>query len=336
VSITTDVLLDELKGLRRGRAVYAPDISERVGDRLREVCGIDRSDPPGVIREKLTSRLGDLAGTLPDELRVATAAALAIHPKARHLLLQDRLRWLAEQMSRDGRTARRRVDEGFARLAEAAAGPRRTTRMLPDGSGPGWYVARFEAVLRMDLEVPVTHERRTVVAEWDGVVEIGLGLTLPREHGDFSDPELLVDVDFGGTLVRRHRAADDVFHWILALPEPLRAGETHEYGVTFSLPPGRPMRPHYVFTPARRCDEFDLRVRYGESAPSVIRRVEDCFHRELDGPIGPGLPLAPDSAGEVRATFSDLVVGFGYGIRWTLYDGVLSRSGPAGRWDSRG
>jgi hypothetical protein len=318
MTMSSDVLLDELKGLRRGRAVYSSDISERVGDRLREVCGIDRSDPPGVVREKLASRLGDLAGTLPDELRVATAVALAIHPNARHLLLQDRLRWLAEQLCRDGRTARRRVDEGFARLAEVAAGSNRPARLLPDGSGPGWYVSRLHAVFRPDLSRPVAHERRTVVAEWDGVREVGLGVTLPSEHGDFGTPELLVDVDFGGTLVRRQRVSDCRFQCILALPAPLRAGEAHEYGVTMSLPPQQPIRPHYVVTPARRCDEFELRVRFDRSTPpAAVRRVEDAFHRELDDPIGPGEVLAPDGAGEVRARFSDLVVGFGYGVRWS-------------------
>jgi hypothetical protein len=318
MSTSTDVLLDELKGLRRGRAVYSPDISQRVGDRLREVCGIDPSDPPGVVREKLTAKLGDLAGALPDELRVATAAALAIHPKARHLLLQDRLRWLADQLCRDGRTARRRVDEGFARLAEVAAVVSRPVRTLPDGSGPGWYTSRLEAVFRLDLGRPLAHERRTVVAEWDGVTEIGLGVTLPREHGDFGVSELMVEVDFGGTLVRRHRASDSRLECIVALPTPLRAGRAHEYGVTIRPPLDQPTRPHYVFTPARRCDEFDLRVRFDHARPPMaVRRVENSFHRELDEPIGSGEVLRPDGAGEVRVGFSDLFVGFGYGVRWT-------------------
>lgn len=318
MATSADVLLDELKRLRRGRAVYSPDIAERVGDQLREVCSIERSDPPGVVRDKLSSKLGNLAGTLPDELRVAAVAALAIHPKARHLLLQDRLRWLADHIARDGRTARRRVDESFARLAEAATGPDRPTRVLPDGSGPGWYVSRLEAVYRLDLSLPVAHERRTVVAEWDGIAEIGLGVTLPREHGDLGVPELAVDVDFGGTLVHRHRLSNSRFQCVLALPRPLRAGERHEYGVTIGVPADQRLRPHYVFTPARRCDELDLRVRFAhDRPPSIVRRVDNSFHRELDDPIGSGEPMAPDSAGEVRAVFSDLFVGFGYGVRWS-------------------
>jgi hypothetical protein len=317
MSTSTELLLDELKGLRRGRAVYAPDIAQRVGDGLREVCGIGYSDPPGMVREKLTARLGDLAGALPDELRVAAAAALAIDPRARHLLLQDRLRWLAEQLSRDGRTARRRVDEGFARLAEVAVGVNRPVRTLPDGSGPGWYLSRLEAVFRLDLGRPEAHERRTVVAEWDGIAEIGLGVTLPREHGDFGASQLQVEVDFGGTLVRRHRASDTRLECVVALPTPLRGGETHEYGVTIRPAADRPTRPHYVFTPARRCDEFDLRVRFDHRAvPATVQRVENSFHRELDEPMGPGPALVPDGAGEVRAAFSGPCVGFGYGLRW--------------------
>ena len=318
MSFSTDVLLGELKGLRRGRAVYSPDISARVGERLRELCGIDRSDPPGIVRQKLTSKLDDLARTLPDELRIATAAALAIHPKARHLLLQDRLSWLADQLCRDRRTARRRVDEGFARLAEAAVGVGRSTVVLPDGSGPGWYAARVEALFRMDLPRPKSHERRTVVAERDGVDQVGLGVTLPREHGDLGACELLVEVDFGGTLIARHRPTDSRLQWILALPASLGAGQTHEYGVTFHLP-AQPVRPHYVFTPARRCDEFDLRIRFDESRPpEKVWRLESTFHRDLDDPAGVGEPLVPDSAGEVRAVFSNLFVGYGYGMRWSI------------------
>lgn len=318
MSTSTDVLLDELKGLRRGRAVYSSDISERVGDHLREVCGIDHSDPPNVVREKLASRLGDLAGALPDELRVATAAALAIHPHARHLLLQDRLRWLADELSRDGRTARRRVDEGFARLAEVAAGVHRPVRTLPDGSGPGWYLGRLEAVFRLDMHRPVAHERRTVVAEWDGITEIGLGISLPREHGDFGVSALEVEVDFGGTLVRRHRSSDSRLQCVVALPTALPAGAVHEFGVSIRPAAGSPTLPHYVFTPARRCDELDLRVRFDpDRLPAVVQRVEGTFHRELDEPIGPGAPLVPDRAAEVRVAFADLCVGFGYGVRWS-------------------
>lgn len=318
MATSTETLLDELKGLRRGRAIYSPDVSDRVGDRLREVCGIDRSDLPGVVRDKLARKLGDLAGTLPDELGVATAAALAIHPKARHLLLQDRLRWLAEHLCRDGRTARRRVDEGFARLAEAAARAERPVRVLPDGAGPGWHVSRLEAVLRLDLPRPLAHERRTVVAERDGIAEIGLGVTLPREHGDLGTPEVTVDVDFGGTLIRRHRLSDSRFQCVLALPAPLLTGQAHEFGVTIGVPDNQALRPHYVFTPARRCDEFDLRVRFDRSRlPATVRRVEHSFHRELDDPAQFGEVLTPDGAGEVRGVFSDLVVGFGYGLRWT-------------------
>ena len=315
--MSTDVLLAELKGLRRGRAVYSPDVCDRIGERLREVCAIDRSDPPAVVRQKLTCRLGDLAKTLPDELRVATVAALAIHPHARHLLLQDRLSWLAEQLSRDGRTARRRVDEGFARLAEAAAGTGHRRRVLPDGSQAGWFTASFEAVLHLDRVSPEARERRTVVAEEDGIADICLGVSLPREHGDLGRHDLLVDVDFGGSLQARQRPTDSRFQWSLALPAALRAGERHDYGVTYRLPPGQPMRSHYVFTPARRCDRFDLRIRFGDVPPAGVRRLDGVFYRDLDERAEMGEPLRADRTGEVRTVFTDLCVGFGYGVRWS-------------------
>lgn len=320
--ISPEQLLVELKGLRRGRGVYSSDVTTRAGAQLRELCRIGSSDPPAVVRQKLSDRLTGLAGTLPDELRVAALVALAIHPQARQLLLQDRLDWFAEHLARDGRTARRRVDEGLARLADSAIGVPAPAEVLPDGSVGGWYVGRFDSVVRMDRPRPESRERRVVVAERAGISEINLAMTLPREHGDLAgDVALDVDVDFGGSLLRGGPVTGSRLEWVLALPAPLQVGQDHEYGVTFRMPEGRAMRPHYVFTPARRCDVFDLRIRFDPArAPEKVWRVERAFHRDLDDgpPVGAVVPI--DSAGEVHAVFTNLHVGFGYGLRWNPPD----------------
>jgi hypothetical protein len=88
----------------------------------------------------------------------AAAACLRPDPKARHLLLQDRLRWLADQLFRDGRTAPRRVDEGFLRLAEVAAVVSRPVRTPIRGSrASSPYRRRCEPAGRTSTASPSDH-----------------------------------------------------------------------------------------------------------------------------------------------------------------------------------
>ena len=248
--MSSDVLLDELKGLRRGRCGRRSDISERVGDRLREVCGIDRSDPPGVVREKLASRLGDLAGTLPDELRVATAVALAIHPNARHLLLQDRLRWLAEQLAGTGVP----LDGGWTRASPG------WPRSPPGATGrPGCCpTVRVRAGTSPGC---TPSSGRTCPDRWrTSAVPSSPSGTACGRSGSGSPCRASTATSARRTCWWTSTSAapwcagsgsrDCRFQCILALPAPLRAGEAHEYGVTMSLPPQQPIRPHYVVTPA--------------------------------------------------------------------------------------
>src|SRR5262249_33507520 len=111
----------ELKTLRKGRGIYVPQIGDRVGPALREVCGVVVGDTAGEMRRKVASRLEEMGARLPEDLQVAGLAALAIHAGARLPFYQDRIRWVARYLDRDERTARRRVDDGIGQLAEMAA-----------------------------------------------------------------------------------------------------------------------------------------------------------------------------------------------------------------------
>lgn len=305
----------ELRLLRKGRGVYAHDLAERVGPALREVCGISGDDPVE-IRTKLVERLARLGDGLPDDLRIAVAGALALDPEARHHFLKDRVRWVATQIARDDRTARRRVDEGIARIAEVAAGP--GNAVPPPRSGESWYIDRFDALLRMDRPEPEAFERRRIVAEEDGLHEIVVAMSLPREGGDESrSRDLLVEILYGGVRLRRERASASEFRFVMELPVPLRSGEHHEYGLRFRIPPSQPMRPHYVFVPSRRCDTFDLRVRFDQDhPPNLVWRVSDAFHRAIDDAEPTDDLLNVDAAGEVRVRFHGLSTALGYGVQW--------------------
>ena len=117
------------------------------------------------------------------------------------LQLQDRVDWLAHELRRDVRTARRRVDEACGRLAEvlAAGSPAPSRRR-----GPGWYVADFHAVALLDRADPMTIERREIVSDRDGLDEITLGFSL-RDTG--SPTELGLRVLYGGQLAEPEAAS---------------------------------------------------------------------------------------------------------------------------------
>lgn len=313
-AIPPEALVAELKTARRGRGLYHPDIAARIGPGLRLACGIGETDSTAAIRSKAISRLRDAAGTLPGELSVAALAALGIHPEVRDLpQLQDRVDWLAERLRRDVRTARRRVDEACALLAESAAAGRTAVRAgRPPG---GWHVESCHAAVLLDGEAPSSLERRVVVAEHDGIDQLVLGWSVPRAGEGGHD--LHAQVLYGGLLATKERDTATRFRLVLELPVTLRGGERHEYAIQWRIPPDQPMRPHYVYVPANRCDYFDLHVRFDRrKLPDRVWRVTDSFHRDLDenAPDADAVPV--DRAGEVHVEFDDLMPGHGYGIRW--------------------
>jgi hypothetical protein len=314
LTASAELLAEELKAARRGPGLHHPEIEKRVGPALRTVCGIDPDDLPSVIRAKTIDRLRRAADALPAELSLTALAALGIHPEVHDLpRLQDRVSWLAARMKRDVRTARRRMDEACARLADALS----TAASAGTGwRGPGWHVHSFDAVALLDGDRPITVERRLIVADRDGLDQIMLGWSVPVD----SDPggELHVRVLYGGVLADREQQTATRLKFALDLPFPLRIGERHEYSVLTQLPPDRLMKDHYAYTPYTPCDFFDLRVRFNRKRlPKRLWRVSEAFHRDLDERRVEGEPLAVDRCGEVRLQFDDLVPGYGYGIQWS-------------------
>lgn len=308
----SEPLAEEIKAVRRGGGLHHRAVSDRVGPELRRVCAITESDTPSVVRTKLIGRLDRAAGELPDELAVAVRAALGIQPETEKMLqLQDRVDWLAHDLRRDVRTARRRVDEACGRLAEvlAAGLPARAARR-----GPGWYVADFHLSVLMDRPQPMTVERREIVSDQDDLEEIALGWSL-RASGAPTD--LGVQVLYGGRLAEPERASDSRMQVRLRLPRALRQAERHEYSVMTTLPPTLTMQQHYAYTPLTRCDRFELRIRFDpQHQPERIWRVADAFHRDLDDRTIEGEPLHLDACGDLRVGFEDLLPGYGYGVQW--------------------
>lgn len=307
-------LVSELKVLRKGRGLQTVRLADQVGPALRELCGVARNDDSATIREKVARRLRILADSLPEDLREVVTVALALQPDSQQQFLQDRVQQLAQRQQRDVRTIRRRMDEGFERLAELAA---RSRGDKARGSGLGWYVERMEAIVRMDKPTPECFERRTIVADYDGLDQIQAMVTLARQDKDSGGRrELDVDVYFGATLLGRHQRSGK-FVFDLGLPKALTLGEEHEFGLLLRVPDEQLMRPHYVVVPDRRYDEFELRIRFAPGhTPGLIWRVSDAFHRELDDARPTDDVLVVDGAGELNLAFKNLRPGHAYGAQW--------------------
>ena len=311
-------LIAELKTLRKGRGVFVAQIGDRVGPALRALSGVADDANTAELRRRLGDRLERLASALPDDLRVAALVALGLHPDARLPFYQERIRWLAEYLQRDERTARRRADEAIEQLAEIAAAPGAPPNAdLPNGADD-WYVDELRCMMVLDRAVPETFEYRKVTAIRDDVRELELSFTLPRDPGVPNAPhDLVAEVVYGGTLVRLPRQSASRFSFALELPTPLKRYESAEFVLRYYLPPGQPMRPHYVLVARRRCDVFDLRVRFDrERPPRRVWQVAEAFHRDLDEGAARGQDLSLDAAGEIHLKFRNLRPALSYGAQW--------------------
>jgi hypothetical protein len=306
-------LATELRRLRKGRGVHAWHIGSLVGPELRRLCSIATTDDDATVRAKLVGTLRPLAETLPQDLRLAVFAALALDPDVRHPVLRERLAWLAERIDRDERTARRRVDAALGRLAEQAS-------PVDAEAANGWYVNTFDAVVRFDGRGCEVREQRTIVATRDGLDRILASISLPGHPGAGAAPRTdpQVTLTEGGSILRRERPSSSHFRFVIGLPKPLLPGDEHSYGLLIRVPPEHRMRSHYVFTPRLPCREFTLRVRFDPRHPPRALWLIDKVHiRMLDDGRQCGEAVDHNAEGEAKVSFKGLFPGQCYGLQWT-------------------
>lgn len=318
----TNALAEELGRLRRGRGIMTADLHGRIGPTLRGLAGINTADSLEESRRRLALFLDDLAKDLPEDLKLAFSASLALDPAVRHRFLQERMNWLAVTLQRDVRTARRRADEAF-RSVDRIAGIQ--TPMAGDYLRDGWYLAKLRTLLRLDGDCPEAVEERTVVASDQTLREMVISTTVPRyatvdpasdgpgKHG------LIFNVLYGGSLIRCERPTCSYFRYIIRLPQPLARGESHGIGVSISVPAGQPFNPRYTLQPLRRCDEFELRIRFGPDAPPAqVWNIDGLPRGMVDDFADPGALLGLDAAGDIHLRYRNLRIGMAYGARWSL------------------
>ncbi|MEU5264560.1 hypothetical protein [Amycolatopsis sp. NPDC021455] len=307
-------VVGELKALRKGRAIFTTPLADRVGPALRTTCGIAEEDGTVEMRRKLFDRLRPLVESLPEDLKIALIAAFALDERARKPFYQERVHWAAITLDRDDRTVRRRIDEGIQQIAAlAVADAADAGSRYPSGS---WHTEELRVTLALDRPVAEAFEFRRVIADADEIAVLDLALTLPapgESAESVRESDLEVDVFHGGVLDRLVRESGDRFGLRLRLPEPLRRGARREIGLRFRA---NLREPRYLCVPRHPCDLFDLHVRFGETVPERIVRLDGVDRGETKHLTTRGPELEPDEAGEVHVRFRRLAPGLGYGIRW--------------------
>jgi hypothetical protein len=319
-------LVEEMKALRRGRAILEGRIEDRIGRALRVACGIPDSAGSTEIRRVLSTRLTELADQLPDDLRKAVMAAFALLPDTRQRFYQERVRWVANQLERDERTAQRRINEGLVHLAELAAASIDSLETNGSGDhGPAWYTEKVRVSLVLDQPNPEAFEWRRIVSNRDGLTELDLAFTLtaPQALAPSDEAQLRIAMLYGGTLVTKEMAATRRFSFAIVLPSPLGRGDHAEFALRFVVPDGQTMQPHYVCVPRERCALFDLRVRFDrDRLPLKVWQLARTFQSDIDDPGGQGDIVALDASGELHLRFDELHPGFAYGARWDVAPAV--------------
>jgi hypothetical protein len=228
---------------------------------------------------------------------------------------------VAERLNRDERTARRRIDEGIARLAEVAATSTADHAPPPPERTIDWHTEELRTSVALDQPTPEVFETRRIVADRDELDHVDLAFTLtvpPGRNGSVRTDDLEIDIFHGGRLAGFALETGDRFGYRLKLPKPLSRDETHQIGLRFRVRPDRPTAPHYVCVPRNRCVDFDLRVRFDvDNLPTRVWRLNNTFQRDIDDPAASaGEVVQLDGAGEIHTRFHELTPGLAYGIRW--------------------
>jgi hypothetical protein len=311
-------MYEELVQLRRGQGLYAPDLHARIGPRLRAVCGIEQRTSAGEARQRLVTRIVAGLATLAPDLRLAVQSAYGLPPASQSRFLRERMEWLGRELARDARTAVRRVEAGLRLLAESLATNAPATP--PDAANPyapeGWYVESLRSTLLLHVTPVQLLEVRRVTATQGGLRRIAVSWSVPVPPEPLGDA-LRVELLYGGELVRDESLSAPAYWsgWI-NLPRPLGVGERHEYQVQVTAP-GRHLRPYYVHSPLRRCDEFELRAKFDPLVPPQrVWQVDGVPSLLVDEERPVGDELETDPAGEVVSRFRNLRQGLNYGLVW--------------------
>jgi hypothetical protein len=198
-----------------------------------------------------------------------------------------------------------------------APAPTRPVSSRAEHAPPGWHLGSLRTLLRLDGPAPISEETRTIVADVNGLDEILISTRVLVADADSSQLGVDFEVVYGGLLRRAERPTKSYFRYAVALPRPLAAGDQHEVRVLLRVPQDRLLRPRYVFEPLRRCDAFELLIRFGaDTRPAQLWRIPGIPYGMTDDFEAREFLESPDALGDVRFKFEFLKPGLAYGAKW--------------------
>lgn len=315
--VDSQAVIAELKALRKGRGCYTNDIAERIGQTMREVCGVLPEDNAAETRRKVVNRLAELTKMLPTDLAAAVRAGLALTEDFRQQFYNARIDEAARLIDRDARTVRRRVDDGLVQLADLAVeSMAESASDRPRSSSTKWHTDRLSVYVTLDGPVPEVLEFREIVSDVDGLTELDLAVSLAS---DGTGDELRTDVLSGGRLTRQEMQTHDRYGLFLTLPNALNRGDRHAILLRFRAQ----LEPFYVCVLRHHCGRFDLHVHFSvDDPPRKVWLLDGAFQNDATHG-GPGDVVAEvDAVGEVHVDFTDLQPAFAYGLKWDTGDGL--------------
>lgn len=311
-------LIDDLKRIRKGRGISTPRLEKIISRQLAELSGVGDQDPPETVRVKLVGTISKLLTEIDVRDSKAVAAAIGLGADyTEKQLLGDRITLLAAELGVDTRTARRWIDIGFERLAEAALTHRDDSTDSKNAAKRGWHAKTVRTVVLLRKVGIEVIELRTIVSEVSSLRSIYLGFSAHTAEKNKPSPRKQLEIDalFGGSIIDSHVETSARVGLSLQFPRPLRIGEEYEIGIRYRLPANANVPPYYVLTPIVSCNEFDLRVKF-EELPKRVELLSGVFQADAQDYVLQAPAVEIDALGEVRATFRRLQAGMTYGIRW--------------------
>jgi hypothetical protein len=307
-------IAEELKLLRKGRGIASPDLLERRWPWLRRLAQVIESDDLPTARHKLTDLLTGPISRLAADLVAVTQVSLGLRGDSPTRFLDDRVDLLRAELGRERRTIYRRMDDAYALIESELL-----DRARRDAASHGWYVERFDAVVRLDTPTPEADETRRIRVVSPVLTEIVNSSSIPRpRQPSVPGPRLISELVYGGRVRPGAPGEGPTVSTVIELPRELHIDDVHTYRLRQILPPGAPMVPHYTLIPLRLSQLFTVRIRFRSDAlPRCVWRVEETTQREIDDARPSGTLLTPDADGEVYQEFHDLKIGYGYGVQWT-------------------
>ena len=318
MTLTEHALTEEFVRLRRGWGLATPRLRKQVGSELATLCGVVAKDDDRATRRKIEATIARLIVTFPVEEKDIIGIALGMtSAQVQHRYLTDRIGHIADLLKVSDRTARRRIDDAFARLVTTALAE------AADGGDhdptKGWDVARLESLLRLDLGSPEVTEARTIIARRAGLDQILIKFSVPADRVDEAGPgDLHAEIAHGARIVSITRESGRHFGVLLKLPRPLAQDEKHTYSIILRPSAGEVMR-HYALVPMVDIDFFRLRVRFDpDRVPETVWRFEHAWPDSVNNPKAyADAALGLDGAGEVVQDFEGLERSYAYGIAWS-------------------